>query len=51
MGTVKMSDQFFNYQAVMDITYTNSRKEASSTLAIEMCNIYGTLDDAEKVWI
>lgn len=48
MGTVKMSDQFFSYQAVMDITYTNSRKEASSTLAIEMCNIYGTLDDAEK---
>lgn len=48
MGTVKMSDQFFNYQAVMDITYTNSRKEASSTLTLEMCNIYGTLDDAEK---
>lgn len=48
IGTVKLSDQFFQYQAVMDIMYTNSRKEASSTLVLEMSNVYGTLDDAEK---
>ncbi len=48
IGTVKLSDQFFNYKAVMDIMYTNTRKEASSTLVLEMSNVYGTLDDAEK---
>ncbi|MCY8577127.1 lysozyme family protein [Bacillus haynesii] len=48
VGTVKLSDQFFNYKAVMDIMYTNSRKEASSTLVLEMSNVFGTLDDAEK---
>lgn len=48
VGTVKLSDQYFGYQAVMDIMYTNSRKEASSTLMLELSNIYGTLDDAEK---
>ncbi|MDE1433726.1 hypothetical protein PVN22_21995, partial [Bacillus licheniformis] len=30
------------------IMYTNSRKEASSTLVLEMSNVFGTLDDAEK---
>lgn len=48
IGNAKLSDQFFNYKAVMDIMYTNSRKEASSTLVLEMANVYGTLDDAEK---
>lgn len=48
IDSIKLSDQFFNYKAVMDIMYTNSRKEASSTLVLEMCNVYGTLDDAEK---
>lgn len=48
IGTVKLSDQYFGYQAVMDIMYTNSRKEASSTLVLELSNVYGTLDDAEK---
>lgn len=48
VSTVKLSDQFFNYKAVMDIMYTNSRKEASSTLVLELANIYNTLDDAEK---
>ncbi|MGV7000401.1 lysozyme family protein [Priestia megaterium] len=48
IGTIKLSDQYFNYKAVMDIMYTNNRKEASSTLVLEMANIYGTLDDAEK---
>jgi|GEM_PF-4046527 len=48
IGTIKLSDQFFQYKAVMDIMYTNNRKEASSTLVLEMSNIYGTLDDAEK---
>lgn len=48
VSTIKLSDQYFNYKAVMDIMYTNSRKEASSTLMLEMANVYGTLDDAEK---
>lgn len=48
VGTVKLSDQYFGYQAVMDIMYTNSRKEASSTLVLELSNVFGTLDDAEK---
>lgn len=48
VGTVKLSDQYFQYQAVMDIMYNNSRKDASSTLYLEMSNVYGTLDDAEK---
>lgn len=48
VSTIKLSDQYFNYQAVMDIMHVNNRKEASSTLMIEMANIYGTLDDAEK---
>jgi hypothetical protein len=48
LGAVKMSDQFFGYRAVSDITFTNSRKNASSTLALEMCNVFGTLTDAIK---
>ncbi|GAK42057.1 hypothetical protein TCA2_4549 [Paenibacillus sp. TCA20] len=48
MGAVKMSDQFFGYRAVTDITYTNSRKLASSTLVMEMANVFGKLTDAIK---
>ncbi len=48
MGSVKMSDQFFGYRAVTDITYTNSRKLASSTLTLEMANVFGNLSDAIK---
>lgn len=48
MGAVKMSDQFFGYRAVTDITYTNSRKMASSTLVMEMANVFGKLTDAIK---
>jgi beta-N-acetylglucosaminidase len=48
LGAVKMSDQYFGYRAVTDITYTNSRKNASSTLVLEMCNVFGSLTDAIK---
>lgn len=47
-GTVKMSDQFFGYQAVNDITYMNSRKSAASTLYLELNNVFGNLSDATK---
>jgi beta-N-acetylglucosaminidase len=48
MGTIKLSDKYFGYQAVTDITYTNSRRMASSTLALEMSNVAGTLSDGVK---
>ncbi|QHW35654.1 glucosaminidase domain-containing protein (plasmid) [Paenibacillus rhizovicinus] len=48
MGTIKMSDRYFGYQAVTDIMYTNSRKVASSTLSLEMSNVYGSLSDGVK---
>jgi beta-N-acetylglucosaminidase len=48
LGSVKLSDQFFGYRAVSDISFTNNRKLASSTLALEMCNVFGSLSDAVK---
>src|SRR5579875_2895999 len=48
IGTVKLSDQFFGYRAVTDISFTNNRKVASSTAVIEMCNVFGNLTDAAK---
>ncbi|SFJ66079.1 Mannosyl-glycoprotein endo-beta-N-acetylglucosaminidase [Paenibacillus sp. UNC496MF] len=48
VAATKMSDNYFNYRAVMDIMYTNSRKTASSTLVLEMSNVFGSLDDAAK---
>jgi hypothetical protein len=47
-GTVKMSDQYFQYRAVMDISFNNSRKQAASTLVVELGNAFGSLTDAEK---
>ncbi|WP_067923515.1 glucosaminidase domain-containing protein [Alicyclobacillus shizuokensis] len=47
-GVVKLADHFFGYSAVSDITYTNNRKQASSTLVVEMCNVFGNLTDATK---
>jgi len=48
LASIKLSDRYFGYQAVTDITYTNSRKQASSTLVLEMSNVSGTLSDAVK---
>jgi hypothetical protein len=48
IGSVKMSDQYFHYKAVSDITYTNSRKEAAGTMVCEMSNVFGSLSDADK---
>lgn len=47
VGSVKLADQFFHYQPVKDIMYVNSRKNASSTLYLEMSNVYGSLSDSE----
>jgi len=47
-GSYKLSDQFFHYRAILDISYNNTRKEASSTLVCELSNIFDTLSDAEK---
>lgn len=48
VGALKMSDQYFRYQAVSNILYTNSRKTASSTLTLELSNVFGSLTDASK---
>lgn len=48
VGSIKMSDQYFHYRAINDITFNNSRKQASSTLICELSNVFGTLDDTEK---
>jgi Lysozyme-like len=48
IGSVKMSDQYFHYRAVMDISFNNSRKQAASTLVAELSNVFGSLSDAEK---
>lgn len=48
VGNVKMADQHFNYRAVRDIVFTNSRKQAAPTLMLEVSNVYETLSDAEK---
>lgn len=48
IGAIKLSDQYFGYRAVTDISYTNSRKSAASTLVLDLCNVYGSLDDAMK---
>lgn len=47
VGSVKLSDQFFHYQPVQDIMYVNSRKNASSTLYLELNNVYGSLTNSE----
>lgn len=47
VGSVKLSDQFFQYHPIKDIMYVNNRKNASSTLYLEMSNVYGTLSDSE----
>lgn len=44
----KLSDQFFRYQAVSGLIYTNSSKSASSTLTMELMNNFGNLNDASK---
>ncbi len=48
VGSIKMSDQYFNYKAISDITYNNTRKMAASTLVCELANVFGSLDDADK---
>ncbi|RHW32000.1 lysozyme family protein [Oceanobacillus profundus] len=48
VGSAKMSDQYFHYRAISDITYNNSRKQASSTLVCELSNVFGSLSDSEK---
>lgn len=48
IDSIKMSDQYFHYRAINDISYNNSRKQASSTLYLELSNVFGSLDDAEK---
>ncbi len=47
VGAVKLSDQFYQYQPVKDIMYVNNRKNASSSLYVELSNVYGTLSDSE----
>lgn len=48
IGATKMSDQYFHYHPVHDIMYVNNRKDVSSTLYLELNNVYGSLDDSEK---
>lgn len=50
VGALKLSDQFFRYQAVSSLLYTNSRKTASSTLTMELSNVFGSLTDASKTY-
>ena len=44
----KLSDQFFRYQAVSGLMYTNSAESASSVLTMELMNNFGSLSDASK---
>ncbi|MBA4293718.1 hypothetical protein C0431_12220 [bacterium] len=44
----KLSDQFFRYQAVSGLMYTNSAESASSVLTLELMNTFGALSDASK---
>lgn len=46
--SVKVADNFFNYQAFQDITFINNRKDASSTCYIELNNVNQNLTDASK---
>jgi hypothetical protein len=47
-GAIKMSDQYFQYRSIIDISFNNSRKQAASTLVVELGNVFGSLSDAEK---